>query len=815
MRQYRIEEIATVLGAEILSEGPEGHLLSHAETDSRYVLNPERCIFFALDGVHTRGHYFIPELAQRGVKAFVTHARPDPIEGVWILQVSDSLTALQNLAIWHRNRFDIPVVGITGSNGKTITKEWLAQLLSQKYQVCKNPKSYNSQLGVALSVLDLESSHEFGVFEAGISESGEMARLQSMIRPTLGIFTNIGDAHDNGFVGRGEKIREKCKLFEQCLRAIYCGDYPDLREQLRNQPGAICWGSGSYNDIQILQEQNPDTSTKLSFEWKGESHSFVLPFSDPASLENACHAVIAALFAGLDRDQIQTQLTRLQGLRLRMEQREGLHGCVLINDSYSLDLKSLQLALRFLDQQDRSLSRTLVITDFTQRVHDERLLSQIARLAEQFGLSRVVAIGNRIAALRPYLPAKIRFHSFHDTAEFLGAVDSLNFHQECILIKGARVFSLEKFYHSFALSRHDSILEINLAGIAHNISTFKSLLKKETRIMAVVKASAYGSGQYEIARYLEHKGVDYLAVAYPDEGILLREKGIRSRIMVMNTAHTDFTELQEYGLEPEIFSVQQLKRLLAELGNRQIEVHIKIESGMNRLGVQERELDALICLLRDQPQIRLASIFSHLAASSEKMFDDFSVGQFRKFRQAYDQISNALGYTPLAHILNSGGISRHPEMQLDMIRLGIGLYGLDSDSVLQEKLEPVHTLRTRISQIKEVPESETVSYNRSGKLSRDSRIAVLSMGYADGLPRIAGSRAYPVFLHGKFAPIVGVVCMDMCMVDVTDIPEASEGDEVEIFGRNAPIEKLAEISDTIPYEILCGISPRVKRLFVE
>lgn len=815
MKYYPIEEIAAVLQAEVLSKGPAGLGLSHTETDSRYVMNPESCIFFALDGVHTRGHYFIPELAGQGVKAFVTHARTEPIEGVWILKVPDALRALQALAIFHRNQFEIPVIGITGSNGKTITKEWLAQLLAQKYRVCKNPKSYNSQLGVALSILDLSGSHEIGVFEAGISEAGEMDRLHDLIRPTLGIITNIGDAHDSGFVSRGEKVREKLKLFDGCSNVIYCGDYPDLREPLRNHPGAISWGIGSHNDIHLIQQQNPDGSTGLSFEWNGKSYRFSLPFSDPASLENATHALVAALHCGLEASQIQNQLQRLQGLRLRMEQREGLHGCVLINDSYSLDLKSLQLALRFLDQQDPNLARSLIITDFAQREHDDRLLSEIARLAEQFGLSRVVAVGTRIGALRTYLSPKVRFHAFHDTAEFLGGVDSINFQRECILIKGARAYSLEKFYHSFALSRHDSILEINLAGIAHNISVYKSLLNRDTRIMAVVKASAYGSGQYEVARYLEHKGVDYLAVAYPDEGILLREKGIRSRIMVMNTAHADYAELQEHGLEPEVFSIPQLKRLCAELGDRLIEVHIKIESGMNRLGFQEQDLEPLIHILQKNRNIRIASVFSHLAASGDGSFDEFSGRQFRIFRQAWQLISDRLECKPLAHILNSGGIGRHPDMQLDLVRLGIGLYGIDSDSALTEKLEPVHTLKTRISQIKDVPASQTISYNRSGKLTRDSRIAVLSMGYADGLPRIAGARSYQVFLHGRFAPIRGLVCMDMCMVDVTDVPEAAEGDEVEIFGRNAPIERLAEISDTIPYEVLCGISPRVKRLFVE
>ncbi|MBK9629468.1 MAG: bifunctional UDP-N-acetylmuramoyl-tripeptide:D-alanyl-D-alanine ligase/alanine racemase [Saprospiraceae bacterium] len=816
MIHYNIHDIIGILNAEIISKGNEDVSIRSVETDSRYISNPEESLFFALDGVHTSGHLFIPELAEKGIRVFVTHQSVQNIPGVWILKVNDTLQSLQSFAAHHRHQFKIPVIAITGSNGKAITKEWLSQILSSQYVVCRNPKSYNSQLGVALSVLDLNSTHQLGIFEAGISKNDEMAKLENIISPELGIFTNIGDAHDSGFINRFQKIKEKKILFKNCRKYIYCGDYADLHEVLKEDQASVSWGVGSHNDIHLqIHKQESSDLPKVTFTWENKEIKLDLPFQDQASIENVMHCIIMSLILGLSESMIQSQISKLHGLRLRLEQKEGLQDCILINDSYSLDLKSLALACRFLDQQNKNLKRSLVISDFANREHDDNLLSELSRLIEQFHILRVVTIGDRILQLRNFLDPKIKFHHFNLTESLIEQSSSIGFNKECILIKGARQFKLEKFFQSFSLSSHDTILEVDLQAILHNVSVYKSLLNSNTKIMAVVKASAYGSGQYEIARFLEHKGIDFLAVAYPDEGILLRQKGIQSRIMVMNTAHADFEELLEYNLETEIFSIKQLERLISVGSQNPIEIHLKIESGMNRLGFDQSEWSALIQILNANTHFHVASIFSHLSGSDRSEFDDFTNQQFDIFKHAFDLITENIGYKPLAHILNSGGISRHPEMQLDMIRLGIGLYGIDSDPLIRSKLEIVHTLKTRIAQIKDATPHQTVSYNRSGILMRNSRIAVLSMGYADGLPRMAGDHKFKVFLQGLQVPLIGVVCMDMCMIDITDIDGVSEGAEVEIFGKNNGIQALAMICNTIPYEILCGISTRVRRVFVE
>lgn len=816
MKKYFVHDLIQILGAQIISQGKQDQSIEQVEIDSRYVRNPANSLFFALDGSHTRGHYYIPALIEQGVLVFITHADPEPVDGVWILKVKDALRSLQQLASYHRSLFKLPVIGITGSNGKTLTKEWLTQILGTELSVCKNPKSYNSQLGVALSVLELEAKHQIAVFEAGISERGEMEYLEKMIKPVIGIFTNIGDAHDSGFLHRMDKIREKSKLFQNCKKIILCGDYPDLLDAFDEKADVISWGSGSHNKIQTHWKiETASGLTVLQLQWSGKAMKFVLPFQDSASLENATHAIIVSLYCEIPETNIQQVLSRLQGLKLRLEQKEGLHGCILINDSYSLDLKSLELALRFMDRQNKELSRCLVISDFAQREHDAELIREITQLCRQFRIRRLVVIGDKLSALQKSLSDTVKFHRFETTDALLESTESIGFHQECILIKGARQFALERFFQAFALSRHDTILEINLAAIAHNVMVYKKMLAEGTKIMAVVKASAYGSGQYEVARYLEHRGVDFLAVAYPDEGLLLRKKNIHSRIMVMNTAHADFEELLDFKLEPEIFSLDQFDRMLHQVGDQSMEIHIKLESGMNRLGFPDYEMLGLKERLSTIKNIRVASIFSHLSASGDEQFDDFSKQQFAVFRQKYESLCETLSYRPIAHILNSGGIARHREMQMDMVRLGIGLYGMDADPQIQSELETVHTLKTRISQIKILGPGESVSYNRSGLLKARSRIGVLSMGYADGLPRIAGSRKYQVWIKDRLVPLVGVVCMDMCMVDLSDLEQVDAGDEVEIFGKHANIHNLSELCDSIPYEILCGISPRVKRVYFE
>ena len=811
-----IAEIIDVTGADVIQVSEADLCISRIETDSRHILFPEKTIFFALDGQYTQGHHFIPALSKKGVRVFVTHAEAIPEVSGYVLKVNNTLHALQTLAMHYRKKFAIPVIGITGSNGKTIVKEWLAQLLQGDFQVCKSPKSYNSQLGVALSVLELNDTDEIGIFEAGISTYDEIEVLEQMICPTFGIITNIGDAHHSGFNSIEDKVAEKIKLFKHVDKILYCSDYPEIHDALKVNSKAIGWGFNKDAEIRVVKTIDQLNHTKVDFVFNQKPFHFQIPFVDAASIENCLHCILASICFEIEPIAIQKRIMLLHGLSMRLEQKEGLHGCILINDSYSLDLKSLELACRFVEQQNVELNRTLIISDFGDHRPFSEWSQELIALIQKYRFNKLIAIGYQIAEIQHILPKSILFYSFINTEDFIAEHESLNLRNELILIKGARKFKLEQFFNEYSLSKHDTILEINLKSIAHNISIYKKHLNTNTKIMAVVKAAAYGSGHYEVARYLDHKGIDYLAVAYADEGIILRQKGIQCPILVMNTGTTDFKNLFENQLEPEIFSIIQLHRLIYEMGtSMSLEIHIKLDTGMHRLGFLEHEIPELIQVLQHHKQIKVVSIFSHLAASDQADFDEFTLIQKSRFDAMTHLLIQALGYKPMLHLINSSGISRHPHLQYDMVRLGIGLYGIDSDPHMFNLLEKVHTLKTRISQINEIKEGETVSYNRSGKVNKNSKIAVLSLGYADGLPRNISKHNYCVAIQKHQAPIIGVVCMDMTMVDVSHIEGVKVGDEVEIFGITSTIEQLAKAAETIPYEILCRISPRVKRLFLQ
>lgn len=815
---YTVHELASILQAETNERSLVPDIIvEFAEVDSRSVINPGSTVFFALKGSRLDGHQFIPELIHSGVQVFVVSQIPEEHnDGVSFLKVPNVLRALQHLAAHHRKRFNIPVIGITGSNGKTIVKEWLFTMLHDHFKVCKNPKSFNSQLGVALSVLQLNEHHELALFEAGISQVGEMEALRNMIQPTLGILTNIGDAHQSGFSGIEEKTREKLSLFAEVPKIIYCKDYQSITYHRRHFLEDVSWSQKWNAEYRILSIRRSREGLHLLLQQDGHQHAFVLHFQDEASLENIMHCIVMCLELGLSQTEIQQGIDQLHNLSMRLEQREGIQGCLLINDSYSLDLKSLQLALQFVDQQNQSLPRTLVITDFAGHRDHLELFEGLCFLLEKYHIRKFVAVGNEIARIKPLLPPQIVFFEFPSTEALLDHSDALGFRNELLLIKGSRKFGLERLFHQLSLSRHDTILEIDLKAVSHNLDVYRSLLPGQVQVMAIVKAAAYGSGHYEIARLLEHSRVDYLAVAYTDEGILLRQKGIQLPIMVMNTGLVDFGFLMEYRLEPEIFSLQQMERCLEELKDQtSIPIHIKLDSGMHRLGFQAADIAALCEIIAKNPSLNIKSIFTHLSASDQPAFDDFTRQQASSFEEMVNPILNVLPYKPLLHVLNSGGIARHPELSHSMVRLGIGLYGFDADPSIQQRLEKVHTLKTRIAQIKHYPAGETVSYNRSGVLSAPSRIGVLSIGYADGLPRIAGTRAYRLWMNRQRVPLVGLVCMDMCMVDLSSLDNVTEGMEVEVFGKNAALEELSSLCDTIPYEILSGISGRVKRIFLQ
>jgi Alr-MurF fusion protein len=815
--EYTVCEIAEILGISEYTKNLSGHILLHPEVDSRHIIDPDTTLFFACKGNLTDGHYFIPELIEKGVKAFVVQELPqNQPESVCFFQVSDTITALQQLAIYHRSCFQIPVIGITGSNGKTIVKEWLSLILQNKYTVCKNPKSFNSQLGVALSVLELNKDHQIAIFEAGISKKDEMKNLERMIQPNLGIFTNIGDAHQAGFSGMDEKTREKLILFEHVSKLIYCRDYESIAYHRKHFDGNIEWSFKENSLYNVKRSLRNGGICQLQISKKNIDVTYNLNFYDEASVENVIHCIIISMELGLTSELIQSGLQQLHSLPMRMEQKEGINGCILINDSYSLDLKSFQLALQFVDQQNHFLPRTIILTDFADQKNLTNLWKSVADLLHKYKFSKLIAIGKSILDIQKLLPENIKFSYFESTANLLENLDSLFLKNELILVKGARKFKLEGVFHSLSVSRHDTILEIDLKAIKHNVQVYRSLLNTDVGIMAVVKAAAYGSGHYEIAKLLEHIQVDYLSVAYPDEGILLRQKGIQTAIMVMNIGSVDFSTLMEYNLEPEIYSLNQIKRLIFEIEkSKKIRIHLKLDTGMHRLGFLEEDLDELIHILISNPLIEVQSIFTHLAGSDAAPFDEFTKDQAKLFDVLSGKIISHLKYKPLLHVLNSGGLARHPELQYNMIRLGIGMYGIESDPILVKKLEKVHTLKTKISQLKWLDAGETISYNRSVKLNSKSLIAVLSLGYADGLPRNAGIKGYALWSERHKLPLMGLVCMDMCMADVTTIPEIQEGTEVEVFGKNAAIEELAKAVDSIPYEILCRISPRVKRVYLQ
>lgn len=813
---YTVEDIESILQIKSICNIAHKSLLRFPEIDSRHILFPSDTLFFAFKGKHLDGHSFIPELIKQGVHVFIVDADFEcNTLPACFFKTENVMSTLQQLAIHHRKKFNIPVIGITGSNGKTIVKEWLAQILSVKYKICKTPKSYNSQIGAALSILELNDSHDIGIFEAGISKQGEMQMLQKIIQPTLGIFTNIGDAHSVGFENQSAKLTEKLMLFSDANTIVYNSGEKELSTIVINKPNYKSWGNAEQDNLYIQSKEIIDGKIQLKLVFNKNLISFHLPFKDEASVENVLHCIHTALLFGIDNDLIQAQLLHLHGLSMRLEQIQGLYNCILINDSYSLDIKSLNLAIDFVEQQNNELLRTIVITDFEQQADDE-IYKLVAYILKKHKFTKVIAIGKRIRSISAYLSNNITLHHFDDTHLFLKNIDELKFDNELILIKGARSFQLEKFIQEFTISKHDTILEIDLKALSHNINIYTSLLKPETKIMAVVKAASYGSGQYEIAKFIQHKNLDYLAVAYPDEGIILREKGIQLPILVMNIGSCDFQTLIDYRLEPEIFSMHQCQKLIYELGPfTPISIHLKIDSGMHRLGFQMSEIDHLCEWLKKYPHVKINSIFTHLSASDNLVFEKFTRNQELIFKEAANKIIDSINYKPLLHVLNSGGIAMYPEFQYDMVRLGIGMYGFDNHATIGKQLEKVHSLKAKITQIKNVSASDYISYNLSGHLNKNGSIGILSLGYADGLPRISGLRGYSFYLQDKKVNIVGVVCMDMCMIDLSEVDNAYEGMEVEIFGKVNALENLSELTDTIPYEILCGISSRVKRLFLQ
>jgi alanine racemase len=777
-------------------------------TDSRKATVTEGAVFFAIGGLHHDGHQYIPKLYEQGIRQFIVER---PVSGIGkeanVLLVDSSIAALQRMVAKHRSGITAPVIGITGSNGKTIIKEWLYQLLSPDFKIAKNPASYNSQLGVPLSVWQIQSHHNLGIFEAGISTVNEMQNLEKVLKPTIGIFTNIGSAHDEGFKNKEEKIREKLKLFKHTELVIYCKDHLAIDEAMQ-QTGmpSLTWGESDNADIKIAKEE-----TGYSVISPQQKFSLPLPFTDQASAENCFHCVSVLIHLGYSPQQIQSRIRLLQSVPMRLELKEGINQCQIIDDTYNNDLAGLQVSLDFLANQNQKNKKRVILSDIHESgLSDTALVKKISSLISSGHINQFVGIGPVLYSCQNDFPAGSLF--YRSTEEFLNGFNVNTLQEEVILIKGARAFTFEKIVNHLQRKVHGTVMEIDLGALVHNLNYFKARLKPSTKIMAMVKAFAYGSGSNEIANVLQYHKTDYLGVAYADEGIELRKNNITLPVMVMNPSEESFDALLKYDLEPEIYSSKILQNLVQFLGEQPCKIHIKIDTGMHRLGFEDEDIDGLITLLLQHPNIKVASVFSHMAGADEEQHDSFSREQGARFKSMADKISDRLKYKPLYHILNSPGILRLPEFQFDMVRLGIGLYGIDLTKG-HEELKPVASLKTVISQIKNITPGESIGYGRKGKATKPTTIATIAIGYADGFSRAFSQGVGKVIVNGKPAKVIGNVCMDMTMIDITGI-SAREGDDVIVFGKELPIQQLAQSIHTIPYEVLTNTSERVKRVFV-
>lgn len=816
---YTISEIAVIIKAEDY-KFPEKEV-SVILTDSRSLTFPEETLFFALVTERNNAHRYIYDLYRKGVRHFVISdniANKDKMPDANFLKVPDTLAALQQLATAHRNRFDIPVIGVTGSNGKTIVKEWLYQLLHEDYNMVRSPRSYNSQIGVPLSIWQMNESTELAVIEAGISQPGEMDKLEAIIKPTVGIITNIGGAHQEGFASMQEKSLEKLTLFKDSDCIIYNGDsalISDTVEKMCLGTREIAW---SYKDkngpLYIIKVTKEDENTRIRYSYLQYEGEFVIPFVGDAAVENAIHCLAVMLYLGKGPNEITEKMAKLEPVAMRLEVKEGRNNCLVINDTYNSDINSLEIALDFqVRRVTAGMRRTLILSDILQSgMLPATLYRKVSQILMHKGVDRLIGIGPEISACEKSFGMDAEFYLTTDS--FLNSGAAERFNNELILIKGSRDFHFEQISEALELKQHETILEVNLDALIDNFNFYRQKLKPETKIICMVKAFGYGAGSYEVAKSLQDRGCDYLAVAVADEGAELRKAGITMPIMVMNPEMNSFRTLFGYSLEPEIYSFKLLKAFSKEaeqLGIMHYPVHIKIDSGMHRLGFTFEDMPLLVNELSAMPSIRARSVFSHFAGSDETRFDDFSLRQIAIFKDCARIIQNVTPFPVMRHILNTAGISRFTDEQMEGVRLGLGLYGI-SPIGNEPGLRNVSTLKTTILQIKELDADQTVGYSRKGVLSRKSRIAALPIGYADGVDRHLGNGKGYVIINGRQAPYVGNICMDVCMVDVTDI-DCQEGDKVEIFGDQLSVCVLAKWLDTIPYEILTSVSSRVKRVY--
>ncbi|MEO8532893.1 MAG: bifunctional UDP-N-acetylmuramoyl-tripeptide:D-alanyl-D-alanine ligase/alanine racemase [Flavobacterium sp.] len=796
--------------------------VDHVSIDSRSLQNGSQTLFFALSGSNNDAHLYISELIDKGVQNFVVQYVPDNCKGrANFLLVKYTLNALQEFAGYYRDFFDFPVIGVTGSNGKTIVKEWLNFLLSPDYNIIRSPKSYNSQVGVPLSVIAINEKHNLGIFEAGISTVNEMTNLEKIIKPGIGVLTNIGSAHDEGFQNLEQKIKEKLQLFKRSAVIIYQkNEIVDwcltafFKENKLEGRALFSWSfTDKTADIFILKKDSRNDKTYIQYQYKNEIFDLEIPFQDSASIENSISCLLVLLHFEYDFATIQNRMEMLYPVEMRLEVKNGINNCSIIDDSYSSDFQSLKIALDFLESQKKNASKTVILSDiFQSGFSNEELYSKVAQLIADNKVNRVIGIGSTISSFSDKFSNAVLFPT---TADFIANFENLNFANETILIKGARSFQFEEIVALLEEKTHETILEINLNSISHNLNFFKAKLASNVKMMVMVKAFGYGNGGLEIAKLLEHHKVDYLGVAFADEGISLKNGGIKLPIMVLNPESTSFPSIIQYQLEPEIYSIKGLNAFLKiarEKNLKNFPIHIKLDTGMHRLGFEENTIEELIATLKGNSTVRIQSILSHLATSDDMNHYEFVLSQIHLFEKLSSKLMTKLDVNPIRHILNTSGISNFSNAQYNMVRLGIGLYGVSNDPSEQKYLENVGTLKSIISQVRTIPAGDSVGYGRRFMATKETRIATIPIGYADGISRLWGNEVGYVIIKNQKASIVGSICMDMLMVDVGEI-SCKEGDSVVIFGENPTVTEIAKALKTIPYEILTSISQRVKRVF--
>lgn len=820
--QYTPSEITNILsGCEVIGSNP---LLTATELsiDSRTLLHGEGVLFFAISGINNNGHQYISDAYDKGVRLFVVEEKQEPLDGAVFFKVINSVEALQQIATFHRQQFNIPIIGITGSNGKTVTKEWLSFILSSSKNIVRSPKSYNSQVGVPLSVSYLNMQCELAIFEAGISRPNEMKKLKEIIQPEIGIFTTLSNAHQKNFENEEQKLIEKLKLFSDCQTLIYNSNHNGFESTIESyfenkETRLFSWGYKNQNAQLNLHFLQNETGTQITGNWQNQPFNLQFPFTDMASLQNIGNVISALIVLGNHPSQFEEQFPFLEAIAMRMEIKNGVNECTIINDSYNSDIHSLQIALNVLNAQaqKKQKSTTVILSDIQESgMTQKALYKKVNTLLKQANIKRLIGIGQQITSYKSCFTIDTLF--FEHTDNFIEYLNKYQIKNQLILIKGARQFRFDQVSAILQEKKHQTVLEVDLSAMQYNLNQFRKQLSSNTDIMVMVKAFSYGSGSTEVASLLQYNRVAALAVAIADEGIELRKAGITIPIVVMNPEEHSFDAMIEYNLEANIYSKDQLlkySKVIQRNAAKQIPIHLKIDTGMHRLGIDSKhELIDILSFINSSKLFYIRSVFSHLVSSDEPWQDDFTLLQIERFQQMAKLVTSNTKHPVKRHILNSAGIERFPQSQFEMVRLGIGVYGVSSGNQL--KLKNVSSLITTISQIRNIAEGETIGYGRRGIATHPMQIAVLPIGYADGYNRKLSNGIGRVFINGCYAPIIGNICMDMCMIDITNIA-AKEGDKVELFGPNVPLTEISEKLETIPYEIITTISRRVKRVYTQ